>query len=117
MGQDFTFQLQTVDPGSGARAGLLSTPHGTIPTPIFMPVGTQATVKAMSPEELRECRASIILANTYHLHLRPGSDLIREAGGLHRFESWDRAILTDSGGFQVFSLREISRIDDDGVVF
>ncbi len=114
MGQFFTFELEGRD--GAARAGTLHTPHGDIPTPVFMPVGTQATVKAMSPVDLHDCSCSIILANTYHLHLRPGSDLIREAGGLHRFETWDRAILTDSGGFQVFSLRDISKITDDGVL-
>lgn len=115
MSDPFTFVLEARD--GAARTGMLHTPHGDIPTPVFMPVGTQATVKAMSPADLRDCSCSIILANTYHLHLRPGSDLIREAGGLHRFENWDRAILTDSGGFQVFSLRDISKITDDGVLF
>ena len=93
------------------------TPHGPIETPVFMPVGTQATVKALSPADLAECGSPIILGNTYHLHLRPGDELIRDAGGLHAFASWDRALLTDSGGYQVFSLRDISKISDGGVLF
>jgi queuine tRNA-ribosyltransferase len=113
----FTFLIEATDPGSKARAGVFTTPHGAIQTPLFMPVGTQATVKALSPAELIECGASCILANTYHLHLRPNDELIREAGGLHAFTAWKRAILTDSGGFQVFSLRDISKISDDGVLF
>ncbi|HZK25453.1 MAG TPA: tRNA guanosine(34) transglycosylase Tgt [Oscillospiraceae bacterium] len=104
-------------PSTGARAGILHTPHGDIPTPVFMPVGTQATVKAMSPEELQEIGARIILSNTYHLYLRPGHELVREAGGLHRFMNWDRAILTDSGGFQVFSLGALRKIKEEGVTF
>ena len=87
---------------SGARLGRLHTPHGVIETPIFMPVGTQATVKSMTPEELKEIGSQIILSNTYHLYMRPGHDLVKEAGGLHKFMNWDRPILTDSGGFQVF---------------
>ena len=102
---------------SGARLGRLHTPHGTIDTPIFMPVGTQATVKTMSPEELKEMNAQIILSNTYHLFLRPGHDIVREAGGLHAFMNWDRPILTDSGGFQVFSLSKLRDITEDGVTF
>ncbi len=100
-----------------ARLGRLHTPHGVIDTPVFMPVGTQATVKAMTPEELKEMNAEIILSNTYHLFLRPGAELIREAGGLHRFMNWDRPILTDSGGFQVFSLGPLRKISEDGVTF
>ncbi len=111
------FRLIAQDPSGSARAAVYSTAHSTIETPIFMPVGTQATVKSLSPRELHECSCPIILANTYHLHLRPGDELIRDAGGLHRFESWDRSILTDSGGFQVFSLRDISKISDEGVEF
>lgn len=115
MPTPFEFQLHaTCD---SARAGTFHTAHGAIDTPAFMPVGTQATVKSMAPHELEGCGARMILANTYHLHLRPGSALIREAGGLHRFEHWDRAILTDSGGFQVFSLQDISKITDEGVKF
>jgi queuine tRNA-ribosyltransferase len=102
---------------TGARLGRLHTPHGTIDTPVFMPVGTQATVKGMSPEELKDLGAQIILSNTYHLFVRPGHELIREAGGLHRFMNWDRPILTDSGGFQVFSLAENRKITEDGVEF
>ena len=101
-----------------ARAGLLRTAHGEIPTPAFMPVGTKATVKTVDPEELRALGVSVLLANTYHLHFRPGEDVIAELGGLHRFMGWQGPILTDSGGFQVFSLRDtISRVDDDGVTF
>ncbi|GIQ70139.1 queuine tRNA-ribosyltransferase [Xylanibacillus composti] len=102
---------------SGARLGRVHTPHGVIETPAFMPVGTLATVKAMSPDELKELDAHIILSNTYHLFLRPGHELIREAGGLHKFMSWDRPILTDSGGFQVFSLSEMRKISEEGVEF
>ncbi len=103
--------------GSRARLGLLDTPHGTIRTPIFMPVGTRATVKAMSPHELEELGAQIILGNTYHLFLRPGDELIARAGGLHKFENWKRPILTDSGGFQVFSLTQLRKMKPDGVEF
>jgi queuine tRNA-ribosyltransferase len=102
---------------SGARLGRIHTPHGIIETPEFMPVGTQATVKGMSPEELKETGANIILSNTYHLWMRPGSEIIRDAGGLHRFMNWDRAILTDSGGFQVYSLSDIRHITEEGVSF
>lgn len=102
---------------SGARLGRVHTPHGIIETPAFMPVGTLATVKAMSPDELKEMDAHIILSNTYHLFLRPGHELIKEAGGLHKFMSWDRPILTDSGGFQVFSLSEMRKISEEGVEF
>ncbi len=102
---------------SQARAGQFTTPHGTIPTPAFMPVGTQATVKALDPDDLRAIGAPIVLANTYHLSLRPGAAIIERAGGLHRFMAWDRPILTDSGGFQVFSLGDRRTVDDDGVTF
>lgn len=102
---------------SGARIGKLYTPHGVIETPVFMPVGTQATVKAMSPAELNDIKASIILSNTYHLFLRPGDELIKKAGGLHKFMSWDKPILTDSGGFQVFSLAKLNKITDEYVQF
>lgn len=112
-----SFSLLKTDPSSKARAGSFVTAHGTLNTPIFMPVGTQATVKALSPNELEECECEIILGNTYHLHLRPGDELIRDAGGLHKFENWNRALLTDSGGFQVFSLRDISKITEEGVWF
>lgn len=102
---------------TGARRGRVHTPHGTIETPCFMPVGTQATVKGMSPDELKEMDAQIILSNTYHLYLRPGHELIKEAGGLHGFMNWDRPILTDSGGFQVFSLSSLRKITEEGVEF
>ncbi|WP_127589025.1 tRNA guanosine(34) transglycosylase Tgt [Paenibacillus koleovorans] len=102
---------------SGARLGRVHTPHGVIETPAFMPVGTLATVKTMSPEELKQMDAHIILSNTYHLFLRPGHDIVKEAGGLHRFMNWDRPILTDSGGFQVFSLSELRKITEEGVTF
>lgn len=112
-----TYELIKKDPKTGARAGILHTPHGSFPTPIFMPVGTQASVKAVAPDELRDLDAGIILSNTYHLFLRPGAELIREAGGLHAFMKWDRAILTDSGGFQVFSLGALRKISEEGVTF
>ncbi|MHB9029561.1 MAG: tRNA guanosine(34) transglycosylase Tgt [Candidatus Latescibacterota bacterium] len=113
----FSFEVVKTCPVTGARAGILRTPHSVIETPVFMPVGTQATVKTMSQQELEEFDARIILANTYHLYLRPGPKLIREAGGLHRFMSWNGSILTDSGGFQVFSLNDLRKITEDGVVF
>jgi len=109
------FQLTHTD--GRVRAGVLRTPHGEIHTPVFMPVGTQATVKAVPPRDLEAMEAQIILANTYHLYLRPGDELIARRGGLHRFMGWSRPILTDSGGFQVFSLSAIRKIDDDGVTF
>ncbi|CCJ34691.1 tRNA guanosine(34) transglycosylase Tgt [Caloramator australicus] len=111
------FELIKTCKQSGARLGKLYTPHGVIDTPIFMPVGTQATVKAMTPEELKEIGAQIILSNTYHLYLRPGEKLVEKAGGLHKFMNWDRAILTDSGGFQVFSLSDLRNITEEGVTF
>ncbi|MHB2148917.1 tRNA guanosine(34) transglycosylase Tgt [Calditrichota bacterium LG25] len=111
------FELKHTDVNSKARAGVLNTDHGSIETPIFMPVGTQGTVKALSPRDLKEVNASIILGNTYHLYMRPGHRLIEKMGGLHRFMGWDRAILTDSGGFQVFSLKELRKIDDEGILF
>lgn len=112
----FTFTLLNRDSGSSARRGRLQTPHGIIETPIFMPVGTHAAMKAMTPEQVHATGAQIILSNTYHLHLRPGENLIEKAGGLHRFMSWDKPILTDSGGFQVFSLPN-KRITADGAYF
>lgn len=111
------FELLHVCRQSGARAGVLHTPHGSVQTPAFMPVGTQASVKGLSPEELKQIGVEMILANTYHLWMRPGSDLIRESGGLHRFMNWDRGILTDSGGFQVFSLSDLRHITEEGVGF
>ena len=113
-----TYELKHICKQTGARRGVIHTPHGDIETPVFMPVGTQATVKSMTPEELKEeVKARIILSNTYHLYLRPGSKLVREAGGLHKFMNWDRAILTDSGGFQVFSLGDLRKISEEGVEF
>ena len=111
----FDFEVVAVD--GSARAGILHTPHGDIATPVFAPVGTAGTVKAMPPRDLESLDVSLILANTYHLFLRPGDDLVRDLGGLHEFMGWNGPILTDSGGFQVFSLTEINRIDDDGVTF
>ena len=113
----FSFEVLKTCKQSGARLGLLHTPHGDIHTPVYMPVGTVATVKAMTPREMLEIGTEIMLSNTYHLHLRPGEDLIREAGGLHKFMSWPKPILTDSGGFQVFSLSGIRKIKEEGVAF
>jgi len=116
--RQITFEVLAECPVTRARAGILHTPHGDIETPVFMPVGTQATVKGLTQRDLaEELGAQIILANTYHLFLRPGHDLIRQLGGLHRFMSWPNAILTDSGGFQVFSLSNLRKISDRGVVF
>jgi queuine tRNA-ribosyltransferase len=111
------FRLLNTDKKSKARAALLSTSHGEIETPVFMPVGTQASVKTHSPRDLLELQAQIILANTYHLYLRPGADLIAEFGGIHKFMNWPGPVLTDSGGFQVYSLKELRKIDQDGVRF
>jgi queuine tRNA-ribosyltransferase len=111
------FEFEVLKTSGRARVGVLHTPHGEIPTPIYAPVGTQASVKAVSPRDLLEMQATLILANTYHLHLRPGSEIVRELGGLHRFMNWHGPILTDSGGFQVFSLAQINAIDDEGVTF
>lgn len=113
----FKFEIIKKSKKSKARVGKLYTNHGVVDTPIFMPVGTQATVKTMSPRDLNEVKAQIILGNTYHLYLRPGSELIKEAGGLHKFMSWDKPILTDSGGFQVYSLAQNRKILDEGVEF
>ena len=111
------FELLHKDAKTKARRGRITTPHGVIETPVFMPVGTQATVKAMKPEDVERTGAQIILGNTYHLYLRPGSDIIREAGGLHKFMNWDKPILTDSGGYQVFSLGHMRKITEEGVKF
>jgi queuine tRNA-ribosyltransferase len=111
------FNLLKTDRNSRARQGELITPHGTISTPIFMPVGSQATVKSITPEHLKEIGIKMILANTYHLYLRPGVDIVKKMGGLHRFMDWDRAILTDSGGFQIFSLSHLRNIREEGVRF
>ena len=113
---NFSFEIAKTDP-SDARRGRLTTPHGTVETPFFMPVGTQATVKGLTQEALEELGTEIILANTYHLYLRPGHELVRKLGGLHQFMSWPRAILTDSGGYQVFSLSELRKMTDEGVRF
>lgn len=114
---EFSFKVTAVDPTSRARIGELTTPHGVIETPVFMPVGTLATVKSLSPEEVEETGSQILLSNTYHLYLRPGPDIVKKAGGLHKFMNWHKPILTDSGGFQVFSLSETRKIRDDGVEF
>ena len=115
MTEPFTFEVLARQ--GRARAGILHTPHGDIPTPIFAPVGTQATVKALTPAQLIELDAKLILSNTYHLYLRPGDELVASLGGLHQFMAWNRPILTDSGGFQVFSLTDMRKVDDDGVTF
>jgi queuine tRNA-ribosyltransferase len=111
------FRVTHRDPATAARTGLLTTPHGAVETPAFLPVGTQASVKAMTPRDLEAAGVSMILANTYHLALRPGADVVREAGGLHRFMGWERPILTDSGGFQVFSLSSLGKVVEEGVTF
>src|ERR1043165_9653951 len=111
------FQLLNTDTATAARRGRLRTRHGMIETPIFMPVGTQGTVKSVTPQQLRDIGAQIILGNTYHLNLRPGSELIRDLGGLHRFMGWEGPILTDSGGFQGFSLAKLRDVRDEGVAF
>ena len=112
-----TYRLLHRDSKTGARRGVIHTPHGDIQTPVFMPVGTQAAVKAMRPEQIDDMGAEIILANTYHLYLRPGDNLIADAGGLHKFMNWKKPILTDSGGFQVFSLGKLRKITEEGVKF
>ena len=114
---EFSFEEVHICKQSGARTGVFTTPHGKIQTPIYMPVGTQATVKSLTPNDLKEIGAQIILSNTYHLYLRPTNAIIKRAGGLHKFMNWDRPILTDSGGFQVFSLSKFRKISDDGVEF
>ena len=113
----FEFELLATDPDTGARAGRFHTPHGVILTPVFAPVGTKATVKAMKPDDLKELGATLLLSNTYHLYLRPGDERICKLGGLHRFMAWDGPLLTDSGGFQVYSLSETREIDEEGVTF
>src|SRR2546426_2308724 len=108
----------TIDATSGpARTGTLTLPHGAVETPVFMPVGTQGTVRALSPNDLRRVGATLVLANSYHLHVRPGEQVVEKLGALHRFMGWDRPLLTDSGGFQVFSLEGFRRVDEDGVEF
>ena len=115
--EKFSYEVKHICKQSGARLGVFHTPHGDIETPVFMPVGTLATVKGLRPEDLEEMGAQIILSNTYHLYMRPGDEIVKAAGGLHKFMAWDRPILTDSGGFQVFSLAKLSKIKDDGVYF
>ena len=117
MAFDFRFDVEKEDSGSRARVGNFHTPHGVIETPVFAPVGTQATVKAIRPSDLTELGATLVLSNTYHLYLRPGDELVRDMGGLHEFMQWNGPILTDSGGFQVFSLSDTRKIDQDGVTF
>lgn len=117
MSKALEFEILHKEAHTKARRGRITTPHGSVETPVFMPVGTQATVKAMKPESVKDTGAQIILANTYHLMLRPGSDIVREAGGLHRFMNWDKPILTDSGGYQVFSLGAMRKITEEGVRF
>lgn len=117
MSSPLTYKLIHQDKKTGARLGEITTPHGTFQTPMFMPVGTQASVKTLAPEELKEMGAGVILANTYHLWQRPGPEIVKEAGGLHKFMNWDQAILTDSGGFQVFSLAQMRDIKEEGVTF
>ncbi len=112
-----SFRLLQTCPDSRARAGELITPHGSVPTPVFLPVGSQATIKTLTPEELKDIGISIVLANTYHLYLRPGISVIEKMGGLHKFMAWDRAILTDSGGYQVFSLSSLRQVSDEGIIF
>jgi queuine tRNA-ribosyltransferase len=114
---NFEFKIIKKDKNSGARVGLIKTPHGEVNTPVFMPVGTQASVKTLSSEDLKEIGSELILGNTYHLYLRPGHQLVQKAGGLHKFMSWERPILTDSGGFQVFSLNSLTKITQEGVRF
>jgi len=112
-----SFRLIQTCPDSRARAGELITPHGRVPTPVFLPVGSQATIKTLTPEELKDIGIAIVLANTYHLYLRPGISVIEKMGGLHKFMAWDRAILTDSGGYQVFSLSSLRQVIDEGIIF
>lgn len=112
-----TFEVEKQDSRTRARVGRLNTPHGQVETPIFMPVGTQATIKTMTPDEVREVGGRLVLSNTYHLYLRPGHDLVQQAGGLHKFMNWPGPILTDSGGFQVFSLGDLRKISEEGVEF
>ncbi len=111
------FEVEARDPGCAARTGRLHLPHGVVETPIFMPVGTQASVKALSTDDLHEIHAQIILGNAYHLYLRPGTEVMEAAGGIHQFMKWDRPVLTDSGGFQIFSLAELNKITDEGAAF
>ena len=117
MSQNFSFEVQHVEKHTGARAGVFHTPHGDVLTPVYMPVGTQATVKGVLPRDLKEAGSSVVLSNTYHLYMRPGDEIVAKAGGLHKFMNWDGPILTDSGGFQVFSLTKLNKIKEEGVYF
>ncbi|NLV46118.1 MAG: tRNA-guanine transglycosylase, partial [Candidatus Hydrogenedentes bacterium] len=111
------FSLLHKDPDTDARTGVLRLPHGTVETPVFMPVGTQASVKSLDSRELRELGVEILLGNTYHLYLRPGTEVLDAFGGIHRFMQWDRPVLTDSGGFQIFSLSALNKVSEEGVLF
>src|SRR5699024_5285703 len=113
----FSFEILAKDKQTGARRGVFHTPHGDIQTPIFMPVGTAATVKSLLPSVIKDIGTQILLSNTYHLYLRPGSDIVRQAGGIHKFMNWNGPVLTDSGGFQVFSLGKLRKITEEGVMF
>ncbi|MCQ2741737.1 MAG: tRNA guanosine(34) transglycosylase Tgt [Bacilli bacterium] len=117
MDKRFYLEIKHIDKNSGARYGILHTPHGDVEVPMFMPVGTNATLKCLSPEMVKECGSGVILANTYHLHLRPGEEIVKKAGGLHKFMNYDGPMLTDSGGFQVFSLAQKRKITEEGVKF
>ena len=117
MSKNFSFEVQHVEKHTGARAGVFHTPHGDVLTPVYMPVGTQATVKGVLPRDLKEAGSSVVLSNTYHLYMRPGDEIVAKAGGLHKFMDWDGPILTDSGGFQVFSLTKLNKIKEEGVYF
>ena len=117
MSKNFSFEVQHVEKHTGARAGVFHTPHGDVLTPVYMPVGTQATVKGVLPRDLKEAGSSVVLSNTYHLYMRPGDEIVAKAGGLHKFMDWDGPILTDSGGFQVFSLTKLNKIREEGVYF
>ena len=117
MSKNFSFEVQHIEKHTGARAGVFHTPHGAVLTPGYMPVGTQATVKGVLPRDLKEAGSSIVLSNTYHLYMRPGDEIVKKAGGLHKFMNWDGPILTDSGGFQVFSLTKLNKIKEEGVYF
>ena len=117
MSKNFSFEVQHIEKHTGARAGVFHTPHGDVLTPVYMPVGTQATVKGVLPRDLKEAGSSLVLSNTYHLYMRPGDEIVKKAGGLHKFMNWDGPILTDSGGFQVFSLTKLNKIKEEGVYF
>ena len=117
MSKNFSFEVQHIEKHTGARAGVFHTPHGDVLTPVYMPVGTQATVKGVFPRDLKDAGSSIVLSNTYHLYMRPGDEIVKKAGGLHKFMNWNGPILTDSGCFQVFSLTKLNKIKEEGVYF